>query len=273
MYLFRNDSELNNQPIITILLCIVSNQLFGQKTIEGAYVGELIAPKSVLIISSQKDSILQGRVYSSQSAYFTFYGIISGDKIRGSILVPPDAGDVIIFNAQSRRDTIKATLISSIDSVAFVESALIKVSKSPKYNLAKTFGKTEPQFDSLLVGKWESLFTLNSAGDTLDSPAINMTMQYFANGTWTVRSPMIDQLNSQTSLRKQFAARYTWSTNGRILTTSVQVHILPGAKTNALQSGLPPAPESREFKEVYQIKSDTLITTSSKQTKSYYIKK
>jgi len=259
--------------ILLLILFENSSLLFGQKTIEGAYVGELIAPKSVLIITSQKDSILQGRVYSSQSEYFTFYGILSGDKIRGNILVPPDAGDVIIFNAQSRRDTLKTTLTSSIDSVAFVESALIKVSKSPKYNLAKTFGKIDPQFDSLLVGKWESLFTLNSAGDTIYSTAVEITVQYFANGTWTVRSPMIDQLNSQASLRKQFQARYTWSTNGKILTTHVQVHIPPDVRTNALQSGLPSAPESREFKEDYQIKGDTLITTSSKQTKSYYIKK
>jgi hypothetical protein len=260
---------LNYQLTILLFLCVVCSHLFAQRTMEGAYQGELIAPKSVLIISSQKDSILQGKVYSSQSEYFTFYGIISGDKIRGSILVPPDAGDVIIFHAQSRRDTIKATLISSIDSVAFVESALVKVSKSPKYNLAKTFGKIEPQFDSLLVGEWESLYTLNHAGDTLDSP-FDFVMQYFANGTWNFRSPMIDKLKAP--MKRQIQVRYTWSTNGRKLITKTQRHIPSEIKFKIAQYGVPTPPEYTEHTEDYQIKGDTLITTSMK-TKSYYIKK
>lgn len=265
---------MNRQLTISLFLCIPCGHLFAQRTMEGAYQGELIAPKSVLIISSQKDSILQGTVYSSQTEYFPFYGILSKGKIRGSIMLPPNSEDAVILKAELINDNLKTTLISSIDSVAFVESALVKVSKSPKYNLAKTFGKIEPQFDSLLVGRWETLYSLTPGGEKVDLPSEveNIIIEYHINGIETIQSALMDKLKAQTPIKQQIQIQSTWSTSGRKITTKTQIHIPSEIKSKMAQFGSPP-PEYSEFTADYQIRGDTLIKTSPNGAKSFYIRK
>lgn len=261
------------------LLTVTSHTGWSQKQLKGAYEGELVAPKSVLLINHQKDSVLKGLVYSSPLEHVPFYGLYAKQQIRGTIFMPPEQGDIVILYGKLNKDTLHVTLISSIDSTVMVRSKLVRVSGSVNYNLEKTYGKISPQYDERLVGAWVYLFTVNEDGQKVEYNAImpGMAVEYMANGMWTVNIPRLAELTAKYSVpaSQRVYTRYTWFTHEGRLSTKSQIHFPPAMIEKAAQMGLPspPASDTREFVSTYQIKGDTLITTDSKMTRIYYLKK
>ncbi|MFN3841451.1 MAG: hypothetical protein ACK4RF_12170 [Cyclobacteriaceae bacterium] len=265
--------------LVIFLLTFIAHAGLSQKTIKGAYEGELVTPKSVLLINHQKDSVLKGLVYTSQLDNVPFYGFYAKQEIRGTIFMPPEQGDIVIMYGKLHENTIDVTLISSIDSAVIVKSKLIKVSGSTTYNISKTFGKIEPQYDEQLVGTWVYLYAVKEDGQKVeDKPFMaGMSVYYLANGTFTINIPMLAELTAKYTVPvgKRTYTRMTWFTYEDKLVTKTQIHIPPALIEKLAQMGLPAPPptDSNEMLSAYQVKGDTLIKTDSKMTRSYYLRK
>jgi hypothetical protein len=265
---------------LLIILAFANSLDVGlSQPIKGAYEGELIAPKSVLLINYQKDSVLKGVVYSSLLEHVPFYGLYSKHTIRGTIFMPPDQGDLVIFYGKLNKDTMAITLVSSIDSTVLVKSKLLKVSNSVNYNLEKTFGKTIPRYDEQLIGTWFYLHAIQEDGQKVkDHPmTAGMTVEYLANGLFKVNTPQLAELTAKYSVPvgQRTYIRMTWFTHEGKLLTKTEIHIPTGMMERAAQMGLlaPSLPATRESVSMYQVKGDTLITTDSKMKRTYFIKK
>jgi hypothetical protein len=265
-----------------LIILALANSLevaWSQKTIKGAYEGELVVPKSVLLINHHKDSVLKGMVYSSQLEHVPFYGLYTKQTIRGTIFMPPDQGDIVILYGKLNKDTIDITLVSSIDSTVIVKSKLLKVSNSVNYNLEKTYGKVVPRYDGQLVGTWLYLHAIQEDGQKIkvDPMIAGMTVEYLANGLFTVNSPRLAELTAKYSapVGQRAYVRMTWFTQEGKLVTKTEIHFPPGMMERAAQMGLPVSslPDASESVTAYQIKGDTLIKTDSKMMRTYFIKK
>ncbi|MCK6616284.1 MAG: hypothetical protein L6Q51_01435 [Cyclobacteriaceae bacterium] len=260
--------------LIIIVLAVAAHTGWSQKTIKGAYEGELVVRKSLLIINQQKDSVIRGLVYSSLLEYVPFYGLYSKREIRGTIFMPADKGDVVIIYGKLNKDTLYVTLISSIDSTVMVKSKLVKVSGSVSYNLEKTFGKISPQYDPHLVGTWVYLYEIKEDGQKAGvKPFLNgLTIDYWPNGTYSIYIPELAELTARysTPASQRVYIRNTWFTHDGKLTTKTQMHVPPSTIERAAQMGMPtPSPSDlREFTIPYQIKGDTLIKTEKNNTKT-----
>lgn len=260
------------------ILALASLTAAGQKTIKGAYEGELVVPKSVLLINQQKDSVIKGMVYSSQLEHVPFYGIYRKQEVRGTIFMPPDQGDIVILYGKLNKDTIEVTLVSSLDSAVMVKSKLIKVSGSVNYNLSKTYGKIVPQYDEQLIGTWVYLYTIKEDGQkTEELPMMaGMSVEYLANGLFTITIPQVEALLAKhpLPLSQRPYTRQTWYTRDGKLISKSEIHFPQSMAEKAAEMGFAiPSTNSDEFIRSYQVKGDTLITTDKKLSKTYYIKK
>jgi hypothetical protein len=252
--------------LIFSLISLVASTAFGQRSLKGVYQGELISPINVLVINQHKDSIIQGSVYTNQFDHYPFFGIYNKNKIRGTITISQDTNETIILFGTLKKDTIIASLISSIDSTIMVNSKLHKRSSNINFNLDKSFGKISQQFDPKLFGKWTYVYTVNSYGE-LKSNLPPMTIEYFSNGSFAVQTPLSNQIKGT-----QNYIRMTWFTFQDKLVTKIQINFPQELKEKAAMNGMPLPPESSENWQTYKITGDTLVTISKNLSESYYRK-
>ncbi len=246
----------------------------AQKSFRGAYEGELITPRCVLIIKSQKDSVIQGSVYTDPITHFPFYGIAGKGQIRGLIMLPETQGGEMILVGTQRKDTLDVTLISAADSTVTCRSKIMKVSGSVRYNPEHTFGKIVQYLDPALIGKWDYLYSLNADGTRVPSKITSMTVEYNSNGTWTVTTPELQRLTSKYgSAKTGMYVKFTWFTYKGKLTTKTQFIISGSMQEKMAAAGFPSPPSDSETVTTYQIRGDSLETISTSNARSYYLRK
>jgi hypothetical protein len=258
---------------LAVLLSLVAIYACGQRSVIGAYEGDLLGSRNVLVIDSQQDSIVQGQVFTSHFQSVPFVGLYAKNKLRGTIMRSAESGDLVVFLGLVKRDTIYVTLFSAVDSTEIRTARLAKVAARANYDVERTFGQLKVEIDERLVRRWYFLFSERASGEKIDSEFPTFVVEYFANGTLEFFSPLLDQFRVRQNPGQQMTITKKWFTsNGKLIFTTV-IHIPPSMREKAAASGIQLPPESSQTVESYEIRGDTLITTTSKKTRSYYIRK
>ncbi len=258
---------------LALLLSMVAICACGQRAVIGAYEGELLSSRNVLVIDSQQDSIVQGQVFTSHFESVPFVGLYSKHRLRGTIMRSAESGDMVVFLGLVKRDTIHVTLFSSVDSTDIRTSRLSKVSGRANYDVERTFGPPKVELDERLVGRWDFLFSEKASGEKIDTRISTFAIEYFSNGTFDVFSPLLDEIRTSRNAGQQITITKKWFTsNGKIISTTV-MHIPASVTAKMAAHGMPLPPETSQSVDLYEIRGDTLVTTTSAKTRSYYIRK
>lgn len=239
----------------------------------GAFEGEIINPLNVLVITEQRDSVVKGKVFINHYEHYPFHGITKANRIKGVIILPPDREESIILIGELLKDSLHITLTTSSDSILYAKSRLKKVSASANYDVQKTFGKPRQQFDEQLIGKWCLMYDVSADGQRKQNN-LGICKEYMGNGSFLISSGMMEAIyNKYPEARTGSWSKNTWFTVNNRLIETTQIIVSEKAKETAIKFGLPiPDEQLKEFIFNYEIKRDTLITTTAKW-KSFYIRK
>lgn len=259
------------KKIVFILSLVYCQNLTGQK-ISGVYQGELITPNNAFTISA-KDTIVIGSVYLNPYDKLSFWGSFNNGLLQGDIV--RSNGDNYFLIGQFVKDSLFVKVISYKDTSQVKFSWLARVSTNLKYDLNKLFGKNAPQYDANLIGTWAYVKTLDENGVDITKENVkseNMEIEYKPGGQFTISMNMLKKMNPSGS--EFMPSSRSWETKGDKLITTTVVPPLPVSLVTSLPFAMPLPPSGPvQSISLYEIRKDTLITTSKQRTRDFYARK
>jgi hypothetical protein len=233
-----------------MLSLILMPGILAAQKLDGVFVGELITAKNALVLTTKGDKV-NGSVYLTEYEKFTFMGNLSGDSLKGVILVP--GGEEVVVMGRRFADSICATLHSNENPRRVT---LHQISAKANHNLGRYFGEGTAERDALMVGKWYLVKSLMPDGSEYSRR--KYFYDYQADGIMNLDIASL-KANLEEGWRKaggkgklkfdeSMLPRNTWRTSGKtLITTSVSS-----------------AAGTAEHEYTYLIKDDTLTIVNFK---------
>lgn len=223
---------------------------YGQ-TVDGAYAGRLISEGNVLVISV-KGSYVNGSIYLGAYKKVPFVGTISEMFLKG--VAVSDNNSQIIVTGRMYKDSLVAQVFSNLDTAY---TTLLRIGPLRDFSPTKYFVGEVHALDPQLVGRWRMVKQMNPRG-TEERP-LRFQTEYLETGMVlpdkSYLKDFLDDFNFKNRSNLKFDLEklppIEWKTSGHTLIISS---------------------DRNETILEYEIRSDTLITTTRTGYKSFYLR-